>query len=337
MNKNEIFSHIQRSKAKLLAKASTRQGKNLLTFLVFLVVAAFFWFLMALNDEVEKDYTIEVVINDMPEDITLLSDVAPTIGVTVKDHGRSLLRYDWGNPPKLKLDFSDFELVGKDRIVLREQKMKSMVRDLFNSSTQIAYVKPDSLNIWYTSMPAETLPVRINIDVQASPQHIIYGQITVEPDSVMVFSAQGIPSSIVSISTEEIAARGLSDTTVYELSVVPPKGSRVIPQKVKVTVPVEPLISKKVNTKLSTTNVPQQYNLLPFPSFVDVTYLLPMSAYSNNSFVPSAYVDYRDYTPSKSTIPVKIGRTPDYVKSISVAPTEVEFVIERPVRNPDAK
>ena len=333
MNKREIADKLGHYKQKARQVASTRQGKNALTFIIFLFVAAFFWLLMTLNDEVERDYTVKVVINDMPDDITLLTEAAPSIGVTVKDHGRSLLRYDWGKSPRLKLDFSDFELLGDDRLVLREQRMKSMLRDLFSASTQIAYVKPDSLVVLYTSRPGEKLPVRINVDVQASPQHIIYGPITVSPDSVTVVAAQGIPSSVVSVSTEQIAARGLSDTTVYELSLAVPKGMRALPQKVKVTVPVEPLITKTVNVKVTAINQPAGFNLLPFPSAVEMTYLMPMSTYSASGFTPTATIDFRDYNPARPTIPVKIGRIPDYVRSASIVPTEVEYVVERPVHS----
>lgn len=316
--------------------AHTRRGHNALVYGIFLIIATIFWFMMSLNDEVQRDYRIPVNITDLPTDITLLSSDMPVINTSVKDRGRNLIKYDWGHDPELNVRFSDFSITDDNRMILSTQTIKTLVRDLFSSNTQIAYLNPDSIVVKFTSQPGVRLPVFAAIDIQASPQHIIHGPIKVIPDSVSLFAPQGIPSDITALNTARIAARGISDTITYELNLDIPAGMRVKPDKVKVIVPVEPLISKTLSIKLNDTNVPAGQSLLTFPSKVDVSFLLPMSEYSQiGANQISATIDYRDIDSHGSTLPVHIGGYPDYLKSVSCSPNQVEYIVETDFRSID--
>ena len=45
----------------------TAKGRNILTFLVFLAISTIFWFLLALNDDVQENYGLPVKLEDFPE------------------------------------------------------------------------------------------------------------------------------------------------------------------------------------------------------------------------------------------------------------------------------
>ena len=68
-------------------------GRNALTFFVFLLISTVFWFLMALNDEVQRDFRLPVTLVDFPEDVTIISGVTATVNVTVKDKESSLVKF----------------------------------------------------------------------------------------------------------------------------------------------------------------------------------------------------------------------------------------------------
>ena len=52
---------------RIRSELRTTKGRNILTFLVFLVISAFFWLLMALNDETQQDYRVPVRLEDFPK------------------------------------------------------------------------------------------------------------------------------------------------------------------------------------------------------------------------------------------------------------------------------
>ncbi len=105
----------------------SKQGKNTLTFGVFLILATIFWFFMTLNDEVKRDYTIPITITDLPEDITMLSESKHILNVSVTDRGRNLIKHDWGRGPRIDLKFSDFKIEDESQMILSEHDIKTLV------------------------------------------------------------------------------------------------------------------------------------------------------------------------------------------------------------------
>lgn len=306
---------------------STRQGRNAVTFAVFLLIATIFWFMMTLNDEVQRDYTIPIKIIDLPDDVTLIEE-APALSVTVKDSGRNLIKYDWGKDPELYLKFSDFTLADGNTLTLTRQGIKSKLRAMFSGTTQFSYVNPDSLVVGFTSQPGVRMPVVADIDVQSSPRHIIFGQRRIIPDSITLYSSHGIPSNIVSVTTSPIAARGLSDTTTYQLKITVPNGMRAVPDVVSIEIPVEPLIQRTIDLDITTIGVPDGKSLVLFPPNVVITTLVPMSMYNDNSMLPKVVADYRDTNSSTNTVKLKLINIPDFMQSTSITPKSVEYVVD---------
>lgn len=137
----------------------------------------------------------------------------------------------------------------------------------------------------------------------------------------------GIPHSLKVVSTEPIVKSDLKDTTRYEVKVKPIAGVRIIPDKVTVTVPVEPLIARKRMAVIEAQGVPEGKNLVTFPSKVEVSYLVPMSAY-NDEYPLKAFVEYNDVKKPGNKIPVTLSMLPSIYHSVSFSPESVEYIIE---------
>lgn len=314
---------------RIITISNTTRGKNFLTFVAFLIISTIFWFLMTLNDEIQQNYSISLELTEVPEDVTFLNTPPDIITVNVKDKGRALIRYDFGSTPKLRLRFDDFVKTEDNRLLISDQQLNNYIRNIFGSGTQVISTKPDSISLRFTSRPGDRLPVFLDIDAQASPQFIVYDHPKMNVDSVTVYSATGIPASVLSISTEKLSLRNLSDTTIIEVNLIPPTGSRVVPSKATVTVPVQPLILKKRMLNVSVKNVPPHINMLTFPATVEISYLLPMGLYSDDEFLPVASVDYEEAVLSTSgTSRIEISNIPSYYRNVTVKPERIEYIIE---------
>ena len=86
----------------------------------------------------------------------------------------------------------------------------------------------------------------------------------------------------------------LTDTTSVLVKIKPIDGVRIIPDNVTVTIPVEPLIARSQMASVVVKNMPHGYGLLTFPSQIEVSYLIPMSAYNTEPYDIKAYVDLAD-------------------------------------------
>ena len=256
-------------------------GRNALTFFVFLLISTVFWFLMALNDEVQRDFRVPVALVDFPENVTIISGATASVNVTVKDKESSLMKFAWGGRPLLRLHYDEFLKSGEHSLVFSVNQLNSAVRGVFGPTATILAVRPDSLRLEYTGNPGVRTRVRMDVDAHTQPQCVRYGAITMSPDSVMLFSNSNELYAVGELRTAPVVLRDLADTTVVEARLVVPEGMRAIPSTVRLTIPVEPLVSKTRRGELQVADAPSGHRLVPFPSVVEVSFLMPKSLYIN--------------------------------------------------------
>lgn len=305
-------------------------GKNALIFLVFLCVSAVFWLMLALNDEVQKEFDIPVELTEVPDSVTLLSSPPQSINVSVKDKGSSLIRYQLGGVPPIKLRFKDFS-TAENRIFMGETQINSVVRSYFGNGAQVTVSKPDSIAVAYTNRPGQRIAVKLNIEAHSDPRFVINGPITVSNDSIKLYSTEDLPISLTHVDTYQSVHQGLTDTTQVMVKVKVPKGMRAVPAAVKVTIPVEPLISKTRMVPIEVVNVPADKSVVTFPSEVEISYLIPMSMYNSDDYSVKAYADYNTISPLRSVtkIPVGLPLLPDSYRGAVVSTDSVEYVVEQ--------
>ncbi|MDE6859331.1 MAG: hypothetical protein K2J65_02845 [Duncaniella sp.] len=310
---------------KVKAALHSSRGKDVLLYLLFVAVAFVFWVFLSLDTEVQRDFDVPLEVQDIPDSVTVINQIPPELGVSVKGKDSQLLRYMWGkiSPVKFKWD----ENLVENAFVLQRAKVEARLRDYFGAGVQVVSYRPDSVRVDYTTLPGVKVRLNVQADIHPNLQYIISGPIKANVDSVTLYSATDLPHSLKMVSTEPIVKSELKDTMRYEVRVKPIAGVRIVPDKVTVTVPVEPLISRKRSIKLDVVNLPADKGLITFPSKVDISYLVPMSAY-NDDYPVKAYVDYNDIRPSRKKVPVSLSVIPEIYHNLSFSPDSVEYIIE---------
>ena len=304
--------------------------QNLVTFLIFLGISTFFWVLMALNDELQRDFKVPVVIDDVPAEVTLLNSDPITVDLSMRDKGRTLLRYEWGEPPSLRFRFRDIKKTSH-RLEVPTRSLNSALRDLFGQA-RIVSLKPDSISIPFTRHPGKLVHVRAEAgDISTEPHYVVSGRIEVLDDTVRLFSVGRVPSSLKTLNTVPVHVADISDTTIVEARVAVPEGMRAIPSTVKVRIPVEPLISRKHMVNVEAINVPAGRSVITFPTQVEVTYMVPMSIYRKNKDDNKLTVvaDYRRRSTATSKIPVTLRNVPQGYQGVELQADSVEYLIEQ--------
>lgn len=315
---------------RLKAEIHSTTGKNALVFLVFLCVSAVFWLLLALNDEIQREFDIPIELTEVPDSVTLLSSPPQSINVSVKDKGSALIRYQWGGTPSIKLRFKDFS-AADNRIFMGGNQISSVVRSYFGAGAQIMVSKPDTIAVVYTNRPGQNMPLKLNVEAQADPRFVINGPITVSSDSVKIYSVEELPATLRYVETYPSSHSGLTDTARIMVKVKAPRGTRAVPPAVSVTIPVEPLISKTRMVPVEVINLPADKSVVTFPSEVEISYLIPMSMYNDDDYTVKAYADYNKVSPSVSVakIPVDMPLLPDSYRGAVLSTDSVEYVIEQ--------
>lgn len=310
---------------KFKAALHSSRGRDVLLYLLFVAVAFVFWVFLSLDTEVQRDFEVPIEVQDLPDSVTVIGQIPSEIAVSVKGKDSQLLRYMWGKVSPLKFKWS--ENVADNSFVITHARFDARLRDYFSSGVQIVSFRPDSIRASFTTHPGVRVKLIVQADVHPNLQYIISGPIKANVDSVTLYSATDMPHSLKFVSTEPIVKSELKDTMRYEVRVKPIAGVRIVPDVVTVTVPVEPLISRRRTIKLDVVNLPSDKGLITFPSKVDISYLVPMSAY-NDDYPVKAFVDYNDIKSSRKKMPVTLSVIPEIYHNLSFTPDSVEYIIE---------
>ena len=322
MDVKEQVSHIIRRVSTAL---QSNRGRDVLTYLAFVVVAFVFWIFMSLDNEMQRDFDVPLEITEIPDSVTLISQVPPSLAVSVKGKDSKLLRFFLGKMSPVKFKWVDNASEGT--LNMPSDRLDSRLRDYFGTGIEIVSCRPDSIRIPYTTQPGVKVKLQIDAEISTNLQYTMYGSPYANVDSVTLYSVNDIPHTIKEVSTEQIVKSGLKDTTTYIVAVKPIPGIRIIPDKVSVTIPVEPLIARKRTATFETHGVPEGKHLVTFPSKVEVSYLVPMSAY-NDEYPLKASVEYEDVNMPGNKIPVSLSILPSIYRSVSFSPENVEYIIE---------
>ena len=307
---------------------SSSKGRDILLYLVFVVISFAFWAILSLNNLIQDNYKVMFRITGIPQGVTMINDYPREFNVTVKNNGYVLLKYMIGDNPEITVDFKEYAN-GNGQMLISRQEMEDMLVTEFGSGTSIVSFSPESLSIKYTSLPGKKVPVEIYGDYVANFQYVVNGEIVAVPDSVTIYSDAGNLSAINKVRTEKIISRNLTDSLYVKIAIQNIKDVRAVPDSVDVMIPVEPLVTKRSSIPVIVKNLPENVSVVVFPSYVQVSYLLPMSLYNDrldDKF--EASVDYGDIQGNNAKLPVRIEIAPEIYQNIQLETDSVEYVIE---------
>lgn len=307
-------------------------SKETFLFLFFVVIAALFWVLLSFNNNMTRDITINVVVNK-PKNVTLINDVPSTVTVTVKDRGLSFLKSFFQSAPTIELDLNKYINEKNSTMEIAPNQLINEVRRAINNEATIIKVIPESIVSRYTTLPGKKVPVNWEDNIEniiPDKQFVINPDlIKTDPDSVVVYAldqATLLKVNEVDISTVEVA--NLTSTFTKEVTMKGINNVKIVPDKVKLTVPVEPLIRKDFNASISLRNQPHGVKVLVFPPSVDVTFLVPQSHYRDPVNL-TVIVDYNDIDPKNNKVNIKLGEVSGNYTNVTLPIDSVNYLIER--------
>ena len=266
--------------------------RSLVTFTVFVGIAAMFWLILTLNESVQDGCIVNVRVINKPDSITFISEVPKTIHVEVKDKGSSLMRTMWMKTPSINLNFR--ELAYKGQMICSNSDIMAALKETFGTNASILSSSVDSLRLIYTDRPGKSIPVVTSVSTSARAGYIVYGEPAADPPRVIAYGPREIIDTLTRVMTKSYVESDLAESRSFRAELRSIPGVRLIPSTVQVEVNVEPLVAKEDVVTVVAENVPQDENLLLFPSNVRVSYYVPMSDFSDDKKAVRVVVDYND-------------------------------------------
>lgn len=169
----------------VVAALRSRTGHNIMVFSVFLLISFLLWCVIAFNEDTQADVRMPVAVTNVPDSVTIVSEVPQSISVSLRTKGTRMLQLGWGKVPPFNIDFRMYRSGNKLR--LTDPDLKAIARSALGGA-EINVVAPDSLILAFTTSSPVRLPVVPDYIVTPGPQATILGKPTLSVDSVKVFS-----------------------------------------------------------------------------------------------------------------------------------------------------
>lgn len=304
--------------------------KSVLLYLFFVFISVIFWCFITLNKTTQQDITFRIEITDIPNKVTFITDPPAAINVNIRDKGVSLLRYMLGDPPVLRLKFSEFSDSSTCRFAVNAVQMRNLLKRVISRDATVVGVTPESINVEYTKL-SKKVPIRLDANVRADIRYVIMGYPELSQDSVTVYGNATTLGEISEVYTYHVEERDVTDTLRRDVTIAPIVGVKIVPRTVHMTVPVEQLILKKKKVPISLRNTPSDVKLVIFPSAVEVSYLVPKSLFKVNRNDITVIVDYNSINlhSTSNKVAVRVGEAPAVYRNVELDTDSVEYIIER--------
>jgi len=303
--------------------------KDVLSFLLFFVIASIFWFVNALDKN--RDITIEVPIQIiLPKEIAIENKVPEFISVEIRDLGVHLFSYSDKKIKPLNLSFPDIKYKNKGKIQLDAATLNKHLQNYLLPSTKILNFKPGSIEIDYQKLTTKIVPVKVDEHITTDHQYMLAGNILIQPGKIKIYGPASVIDTIHFVITEAVYLKNLNDTTVVNAKVKPMPFVKTETEKIKVTFPVVMFTEKTVDLEVEAVNFPEFINIWSFPAYVKANINIAINKF--NDFKSSdiqVYIDYNDLSTLKSPkYRLKVKNNNPNINNIRLSPSEVEFILE---------
>lgn len=319
----KLFMHTMRSE----------KSKQLLIFILFVVISAIFWVLQSLNNKEEVAVNIPVNYTNIPKNIIFTNTPQQYVPVVLRDKGLNLINYTLNKVRPINIDFEKYEK-NNGRIVINHSQLLSAVHGHMSSSAELVSLHADSIVITFAERRGDMISVKLNSDITPAHNFIQTKEASLSPNTVKIYADSSIIRMLDYVETEPVVLSDLKDTMVMTVKIKPIEGVKVVPDAVTVTVPIEELIVKKMTLPIGNVNFPDYMSVITFPATAEISCFVPLSMFpqvDTSDF--KVVVDYMQLNKKRTNkLPLNLRRFPNYVRNIDIIPDSIEYILEEKKR-----
>jgi hypothetical protein len=313
-----------------------KKNNRLLIFLVCLIIATALWLIKALEKNYETTVTLSVRYVNIPQNNVLVNPPPLKFDVKVRSQGFILLRN------KIALKFTPINIdvkpfmpviLGGKKLpkftILSNELIPQISRQISQDIT-VLDISPDTLYFHYDYLTEKKVRVVSKIQIDCQNQYFLSDSVKITPSWITVRGPISIVDTLTEIATTAIKFNNLTTSVHSIVGLEEIKQLDYSVNKVSVEVPVSQFTEYNEKIVVSTFNIPDNLELITFPGKVSVSCLIAFDKFKTmNSSDFIIGVDYNDISPASNTLPIKISKKPEFIKSLKIQPIQVEYIIKK--------
>lgn len=324
---NNAWKFLINALKKVVGRLFTRTTA---TFLLFLVLAFALWLLQK-ESSGEFNVGIPVAYINKPGDIRIDSELPSSVSVSLKvEQGNALSLFRRRSHDTIYVDLANYHFNNSGMVKYPADSLLAAASDLYPGFL-VQRCVPSVIDMRYSRMRQKTVKV-IFADadsIKLAPSCIMSGPITIEPKEITVY---GTHLDSINIIRLKHLKRKVYDQAVTEYIPIAHhiKGLSYSDTVVRVHIPVERAIERRVTVAVDVENRPNDTILHVFPSEVELIYAVPIG--QTEEYDPSLFrvaIDYRSININTKSCALKVTSLPEGISNVSLDKTEVSVLLEK--------
>ena len=301
--------------------------RDILTFLLFVVLAACIWYGHAMHSVRNSRVPVLIQYTGKPGNIGLGEPGLPdTVLIEVRDAGSRLNAYH-REPLRLTIDLRQYIHGEKGTIHVPSDALRRSISDILQGTSRLIETKPEEIRCPYYTEQEKTVVLAFEGEIGMADEYQPVGKPTLSRSKVKIYGDEKRLNAIDTLFTEHQELTNLSDTTQVRLALAIPKGTRAEADSVTLTVIAERFTEKKFVLPIHVTGVPEGRRIRLFPHEAEVNVRVGMS-----HFAQVQASDIRAvcaYSPEREDkLDVELRYSNPYITAAWAYPGVVEYLLE---------
>jgi hypothetical protein len=315
--------------AKQVLKGATKRKVKVFVILLFCSFLA--WLVSKLSDTHTDRTTFELVYTNIPDSLFFLGASKDNLTITARGSGWQFLGSRFGTS-KLSIDLNDMIYRG-NKYFLPAQEYRKQIESKLPEAMTILQMDQDTLFFDFTLMISKKVPVRVDATIDLAQNYIMYGDLQLSPDSVVIRGPLQEIDTIKEARTEALVLSDISDSFKRSLQLLKPSDlvHAVYEQPIVTLSATVFRFSEKIfQVPVEVANLPEGTQIRTFPNTVEV--LCKASVERLKEIVPSDFrviADLADIKEDSPFLPLYLTEQPDSLPSVQMRQSQVEFILKR--------
>lgn len=302
--------------------------RDVLTFLLFVVIATLVWYGHAMQSVRNTRVPVLIQYTGKPDAIGLKAPGLPdTVMIEVRDAGARLNTYH-RDLLHLTIDLHSYIHGEKGRIYIPSDALRRSISDILQGTSRLIETQPEDITCDFFTEQEKSVLLVFRGDLKTANEYQIIGQPTLARKRMKIFGDEKTLSAIDTLYTEPQDLSEVSDTMRVRCAIEVPQGVRAEEDSVELCIIAERFTEKKFTIPVHIKGVPEGYHIRLFPKEVEVSVRVGMNHFSqvkaDDIHASCAYSPERT-----DKLDVEIRYTNPYITAAWAYPGVVEFILEQ--------
>ena len=277
-------------------------GRDIIAFVVSLLLAFSIWLIHNLSLNYSSTMTVPVVAECNLDGHSNVSSNSSAIVARCRTSGFSLLRNrNKSNREAVHIHFAEKDMRHKEGEIfyITSQELGSYVSEIFGDGVRLEAFLSETVQFRFPFENNKKVPVMAVKAITYKNQYMAMGEITLKPDSVIVYGEPFQLEKIDRVMTKTIELQNVHSSAHGAVKLEPLSGVRVSDSEVNYSLDVTRFVEIASETVISIRNVPSGRKVSVYPSVAKVYYKCAFPLSSDPSNKVHFFIDYKNFENSR--------------------------------------